>query len=441
MIRPKLIFLALQAIPVDTGGFDSYALILECGVEEGRVEIEVRYDHAVLSESEMARLLNHFELVIQQLTNDVSNKTLGEIEMFSAQDRQQVCEWNKPPAVIERCLHEVFMEQALQRPDAPAICAWDANLSYQELDNLSSRLAHYLTSIGIRREMVIPFCFDKSAWTVVAMLAALKAGAALTPLNPQHPNARLKHIISETKASFVMASPHYATLFDEITVDVIKVDQLSLNTLPSLDQALAVQTQPTQLAFIAFTSGSTGQPKGILDEHQALCTSLYAHAGIMGFNIESRVLQFAAYTFDVCLTEIFGTFIYGGCVCIPKEADRVDNLAGLINRMQVNKALLTPTVASLIQPAEVPGLQTLTLGGEVLTQELVNRWTPHLQLINIYGVTECAIWASAYSFKSATVARISPDNAPATIGQGLGSTLWIVDPLNHDRLTPIGVCW
>lgn len=435
-------FLGMTAMPRDVSGFDSYGLVMECGIAEGRLEIEARYDSLILSEPQTRRLLYHFEHVIKQLMAHKSKTdvTLADLDIFSNNDRKEILGWNnKPyPQTVESCIHDLFTEQVQQHARRPAVYGWDGSLTYQELDEISTALARYLMQIGVGREVIVPLCLEKSSWTVVAMLAVLKAGGVCAALNPEHPKARLQHIVNETKASTVLVSPGYEHLFDLVS-RVIKIEKNSLDELvanqksSAADQVSLVKGLPGQAAFVVFTSGSTGQPKGIVLEHQALCSSMRAHGLAMGFaNTMRRVLQFSAYTFDASLTEIFTTLLHGGCVCVPNSDERINDLSGAINRMHVNLALLTPTVAALIQPEQVLGLQTLVFGGEALNQPLLERWAASkVHLINIYGPAECSIW-------SAGQVGMRADTTAATIGQGIGTILWITDPDNHNRLSPIG---
>jgi non-ribosomal peptide synthetase component F len=126
-------------------------------------------------------------------------------------------------------------------------------------------------------------------------------------------------------------------------------------------------------------------------EHGSLCTSSRAHGTNRKIGSHTRLLQFAAYTFDVSVADIFTTLQRGGCICIPSEDERINDLAGAINRMNVNYGFLTPTVAGMLDPKTVPTLKTLILGGELLTQDNVQTWAPVVRLIISYGMTECSI--------------------------------------------------
>jgi non-ribosomal peptide synthetase component F len=155
-----------------------------------------------------------------------------------------------------------------------------------------------------------------------------------------------------------------------------------------------------------------------------------SHGPKLSLKSTSRVLRFAAYTFDISIGEIFTTLTYGGCVCVPSEAERMDDLAGVIESLNINWAVLTPTVLSLLPAERLRSLETLVISGEAGTNILVDIWGGKVELLNAYGPAECTIWSA--------VGRLTPGMSATSIGRGTGSVLWIVDPNNHDQLCPVG---
>jgi acyl-CoA synthetase (AMP-forming)/AMP-acid ligase II len=141
-------------------------------------------------------------------------------------------------------------------------------------------------------------------------------------------------------------------------------------------------------------------------------------------------LHFASYAFDASILEILTTLIVGACVCVPDEASRLNEIAQVINDMNVDTAILTPSVAQMIKPSDVPELRTLILAGEAMSTANLSTWAGELDLVNGYGPSECSIVATAKAY-------MSLDSTPTTIGHSI-DTCWIVDPNNHDRLAPIG---
>ncbi|KAL8750734.1 MAG: hypothetical protein Q9199_006878 [Rusavskia elegans] len=263
------------------------------------------------------------------------------------------------------------------------------------------------------------------------MVAILRAGGAFVPLDPSHPTDRLKAIIEKAGAKVVVTFPTTAQLFRNISVSLVEVSPSVLESCDASVNASLSAVGPDHAAFVLFTSGSTGKPKGIIQEHASVRTSAIAHGNALHVTSESRVFQYAAFTFDVSMMDIFTTLMHGGCVCIPSEEDRRGLFTTVMNRMRVNWVLFTPSVASLIKPEDVPSLQTLVYSGEAVKQENVSRWVGKVRLFNCYGPAGCGACAIGEF--------IHRDARPANIGRQFGGELcWVVDPENHNQLLPIG---
>ncbi|KAI3339401.1 hypothetical protein F4824DRAFT_455296 [Ustulina deusta] len=348
----------------------------------------------------------------------------------SPQDMQQIMHWNRNiPTAVSSLAHDLIQSRALSQPELPAVCACDGDLNYGELDALSSRLACHLASQGVRPEVLVPLCFEKSMWVIVSMLAVLKAGGAFVSLDPTQPQARLEHIVQQTQAKFMLASPRYAKTCAEIIPKVLIVDSSSTVDLEGTTSNIT-RPNPKNAAYIIFTSGSTGQPKGCVIEHEQLCTSSI-HGGLaIGLDNKPRMLQFVSYAFDACIIEIIYTLIFGGCVCVPSDWDRMNNLAGVIKKMQVTSAFFTPSLFRNMEFQDIGGLDTVILGGESVPEGLINKWKTKVRLISMYGPTECAVAITALDYSSSK--------------SGLGDLgkpfmgAWIVDQNDSDKLMHIG---
>jgi non-ribosomal peptide synthetase component F len=185
------------------------------------------------------------------------------------------------PTGLNRCIHDLITERALQKPEAPAVCSWDGSLSYSSLEHHSSLFAQYLQKLGAEPEIFIPFCFEKSLFAVISALAILKSGAAFVALDPETSNQRRNSIIQETAAKIVIVSPAQASLFHNLVQNVVIVDWAFLNSLQDDKQSCRVRVTPKSPAFVLFTSGSTGKPKGIVQEHRAVCKSFSSGLGFV----------------------------------------------------------------------------------------------------------------------------------------------------------------
>ena len=329
------------------------------------------------------------------------------------------------PPPTEACIHEFFHRQVELRPTAIAVSAWDGSLTYRELDQMSNGIAENLRSHGVSRGMLVPLCFEKSFWVTVAMLSILKAGGAVVPLDAAYPLQRLLTITKDTKATVVIAAPQLAQSFSS-HVRIVISDLEKLRKVPSgYGYSTSLDAGPKDPAFVLFTSGSMGKPKGLVHTHQSICSGVAACAPALNLTSKSRVLQFAAYSFDISVIDTVAALIEGACLCVPSEYERLNDLTSFIQRSQANWAFLTPSFAKHIKPGEVPILATLVLGGEAVPKESIQAWSSKSRRIfNGYGPAEAGICVTSL---------LNAHEAP-TIGQGVGCLTWVVDADDPSRL-------
>ncbi|WYZ36349.1 hypothetical protein EsH8_XIII_000001, partial [Colletotrichum jinshuiense] len=423
-----------MSVLTDSKEFQTYGLTIECILGSEGMIMHAQYDSAMLSRTEVQRLMEQIDQVINQLQTQVlTDQLVEDITVITPGEVEQLVRWNGPmPAAVDQCLHQTFATQAKIRPLAPAVNGFDGDFTYAELDHLSSVLAHRLQLKGVGSGQFVPFCFHKSAWMPVAAMAILKAGAACVAIDPTHPIGRLQTIIGEVKATMVLTSAGEKDIFRGIFEDdMIVTPELLSADMSNQPTPTLSPVNPEDPAFVVFTSGSTGKPKGIILSHRSISTSSAAHGQILGIGPGSRVLQFSAYTFDISIQDVFTTLARGGCVCVISYSDRVNNLAGAINSLSVNFAGLTPTVASLLYPGDVPTLRTLALAGEALTKSNIETWHAEVDLHNCYGPAETAIYCSSNG-------PLKGSDAHGTIGRPLASRLWVVEADDHNKLVPIG---
>lgn len=368
----------------------------------------------------------------------------------------QIWAWNAhvPPA-DDRCVHELVVAAARARPFAPAVESWDGRLTYGELNALSTALARRLRRAPGQRAGdteattplgpgdVVPFCFDKCLWTVVALLAVLKTGAAVSLTDPAQPPGRLSTIATALSARLLLASPSRVALAESVAppgaaVVAVGSDTRQLLLEPTAENddddddivpGCSGNERNLRPLYIIFTSGSTGRPKGVVISHRAYVSGAIPRAAAVGYTPDSRVLDFPSYAFDVSVDCMLCTLAAGGCVCVPSDAERVDDLPGVLARRAVNMAHMTPSVARILDPAVIAALDTLGLGGEAVTPADAAHWSSLARVVIAYGPSECTVGCTVNDHV---------DASHTSIGRGVGAVTWIVDPADHNRLVPPG---
>ncbi|KAF4975480.1 hypothetical protein FZEAL_7743 [Fusarium zealandicum] len=384
-------------------------------------------------------LANHFAGSLVEILNTTltdSTALLKSVLPLGELDGSVIWGWNKHlPEDQNVCIHELIAEQVRKRPDAPAICSWDGDLSYGEMDRQSTLLAHHLINLGVKVGDIVPCCFEKSRWTTVAVMGIAKAGAAFVLMDPSQPIQRRQVMATQVNATHILTSkdqaPHGLEIAPEaqhIIVDQPMVDSLEQSTESS--QEMLPKVPADALLYIIFTSGSTGTPKGVMLNHATYSASALARSAAIGYSGISRSLDFTSYAFDVSVDSILCTLLQGGCLCIPTDMDRVNDLSGAIRRLKVNMVNITPSVARILDPDIIPSLNSLGIGGESCSAGDISIWGQHTRIVVGYGPAECTI--------GCTVNPSAAGKPYVSIGSGTGAVIWLVDPENHDELVPVG---
>ncbi|KAK3685288.1 hypothetical protein B0T22DRAFT_465275 [Podospora appendiculata] len=432
--RADLLGMASEAEAMNEG-FYTYPFILECVPGEGdnNVHIDARFDANVISSEQVLTVLHQYAQIISQLATP-TDCLLDDIDMFSPYDRDRIVKLNSTlPTTHPDLVHNLIKRQTESRPGLPAICAWDGDFTFAEFDAVSTRIAGFLISLGVGPETFVPFCIEKSAWAIIAMVSIMKAGGAFVPLDPSHPAARRQKVVGLVNAKVMLATPFTRGMSEGLTETVVELSSSMVNQMPDRP-SLPMLVRPEHAAYIIFTSGSTGTPKGVVVEHQALSTAAQSFGLPLKYNSSSRVLQFASYVFDASVLETIVTLVHGGCICIPSDDSRLNDLAGAINSMGVNWTLLTPSVARLLTPELVPGLKTIMIGGEPVGADNIETWYGKVETVLLYGPTEATIVTASYEVKSRK-------DSPTVIGSGAAGPMgafWIADADNHEKLVPWG---
>jgi amino acid adenylation domain-containing protein len=346
----------------------------------------------------------------------------------SAGERHRLLvDWNRtdvpsPPVAISRR----FEEEAATRPDREAVSCGGERLSYSRLDRRANALARRLRSMGVGREALVGVCLDRSLATAVALLGILKAGAAYLPLDPQQPRTRLALMLRETAASVVITTPaRWPWRSDEPPPGV---RQLHLGEEEE-DAGPDDGPGPSDLAYVLYTSGSTGEPKGVMVEHRSVlrlvCPATYADLGP-----EQVLLHLAPLAFDASTFEIWGALLNGGrLVVAPPGHLSARELGEVVEREGVTTLWLTAGLFNQVVDAGLPGmggLRQLLTGGEAVSPVHCGRaleLLPGVRLVNGYGPTEATTFTCCHPISARDV-----EAGPIPIGRPIGNTrVYILD--------------
>jgi amino acid adenylation domain-containing protein len=325
----------------------------------------------------------------------------------------------------------IFRQCARRWASKVAVEAWDGHLTYKELDEESTQLAEGLVKQGIQPGMILPLALDFSKWNLISLLATWKTGAAFFFLDPTHPLPRLQKLLTRVRARFVLTRDHLRPRLLALDGRVLTIQEVREAHGPrSTSVALPDMIDTVSPAYVIATSGSTGEPKAVVHTHFQFCSGALHQAELLGFSEHTRMLKNKPLIFAGAIPELLFTILKGGCVCIPRQDECVEDLPGCVLRHHVNMFDFSPSAASIHDPAAFGPRKRVLMGGEPVPTHTARRWSEFHDSNAAYGSTE-----------TNTIATCAPINTSASVqsvGPGAAHQYWIVDALNHDRLVPPG---
>ncbi|KAM0318086.1 hypothetical protein ACHAO8_002064 [Botrytis cinerea] len=421
-----------------------YPLSLECFLGSNSIRHVITYSKATMGQWEAERLLEKFIHVLNWILQP-SNQTslVSQLDMWTATDTKIMQQWHSTPIdLIEECIHTLIEQRSAMGKweDSPAVCGWDGEFSYSQLLLVSKQLAQRLRAAGVGPEILVPIAHEKSCWTLISILGVLQAGGAFVLLDSGLPVARMQTMISVVEAPLIICSEALQAKVSGLANQILCLDSLMQKELLQeqstnhRDASFSSGVAVNNAAYAVFTSGTTGVPKAVVAEHRQVATAFHAQAMQGMFQRNRRMLQVATYSFDPSIADMLGPLFVGGVVCIPREEEVLTALAGVISRFQVDVIDITPSVANILDPLEVPNLKELRLGGEAVTAAQLKRWSkiPHFQFHNSYGPSECCVTA-------ALTPPLHSSVNPLNFGSPVGCRMMIVHPDNCSQLMALGL--
>ncbi len=417
------------------------------GLDSVRVDLEVylwdapeglggfcSYNRDLFDAETIVRMMTHFKTLLAAIVEN-PRQSVASLPLLNPEEEYQLLEgWNETKAdySYNKCIHQLIEEQAARTPDGVAVVFENQQLTYAELNSQANQLAHYLRSLGLETEVIVGLCVERSLDMIVALIGILKAGAAYLPLDPEYPQERLQFMLEDSQVPLLLTQSSLIDKLPNHQAKTVFLAEIWQEIKPMNRDNLTGKVTASNLANVIYTSGSTGKPKGVMVEHQGLCNLALAQIQTFAVSSQSRVLQFASFSFDACISEVLMALGAGARLYLASKENLMPGLP-LIKQLRENKIThitLPPSALAVLSWENLSSLQTIIVAGEACSPELVKKWSQGRNFFNGYGPTEGSVCA--------TVAKCTPVDAKITIGRPIPHVqVYILD--SHLQPVPIGV--
>jgi amino acid adenylation domain-containing protein/thioester reductase-like protein len=338
-------------------------------------------------------------------------------------------------------IHQLVEAQALQTPDTVAVVFLDRQLTYRELNQKANQLAHHLRELGVKPDVLVGVCIERSLEMLIALLAVLKAGGAYVPLDPSYPTDRLAFMLEDSKLPILLTEKSQLEKLPQNSAHIVDIESDWDFIAQQNQENLETQVNANNLAYTIYTSGSTGKPKGVQILHGAVVNFLQSMRQEPGLTARDTLLAVTTISFDIAVLELFLPLTVGARILLASRATASDGaqLSRLMAESGATFMQATPATWQLLLAIGWKGDRTLKIlcGGEAMTRNLANQLLNRCaSLWNMYGPTETTIWSAVHQVDS------SNDSVP--IGHPIANTqIYLIDrecQRNSDplQLVPVG---
>nr|WP_248782875.1 non-ribosomal peptide synthetase [Streptomyces varsoviensis] len=326
--------------------------------------------------------------------------------MDAAEHRNVLTDWNATARDLPRHTLGALVEtRAARTPDAPAVLAGAAALTYVQLNTQANRLARLLIEHGVGPETTVALALPRSADLVVSLLAVVKAGGAYLPVDPDYPADRIAYMLDDARPVVLISTTATAARLPATPAPRLLLDDdPAIRALDGVDGRADDDIRDTERtapltadhpAYVIYTSGSTGRPKGVVVTHAGLTSLGATQRERLAIDADSRVLQLSSPSFDAAVMELLMAFPAGAALVVPPAGPLAgEELADILDDRRITHALIPPTVLGSVPERALPHFRTLVVGAEACPAELVARWSPGRRMVNAYGPTEATVAAT-----------------------------------------------
>jgi amino acid adenylation domain-containing protein/non-ribosomal peptide synthase protein (TIGR01720 family) len=380
-----------------------FDLTLSLTEKNEQLEGYLEYNTDLFDASTIQRMIGHFQVLLAGIV-DHPQQRINELPLLTVAEQQQCLAWNQTQTEYpkDRCVHQLFEAQVAKTPNAIAVVFEEQQLTYQALNEQANQLAHYLRTLGVQPEVLVGLCVERSLAMIIGILGILKAGGAYLPLDPTYPSARIAFMLADAQVTVLLTHSRTQQNLPSHHGKVINLDA-DWKTFSTLSKNnLNVEVTANNIAYVDYTSGSTGQPKGVEIPHRGITRLLFG-VDYVQLDANQVFLQMAPISFDASTLEIWGALLHGGqCVLFPNQTPTTQELNRVLHQFHINTLWLTAALFNTIideSPEILSDIRQLLVGGEALSTTHIRRALnalPNTQLINGYGPTESTTFTCCY---------------------------------------------